>query len=172
MKFHFENLKILNEIIIIKPDSFVDKRGSIFSSFNEKLFNKELKKKLHFVHDKFSYSKKNVLRGLHGDKKSWKLISCLYGNIFQVVVNYDKNSKDYLKHVSFNLNSKEKKMILIPPNYLNGFYVKSNNAIYHYKLAYTGSYFDEDKQFSVKWNDRDIGIIWPTEKPILSKRDK
>ena len=44
--------------------------------------------------------------------------------------------------------------------------------MYHYKLAYPGEYFDAEEQFSVKWNDAEIGIEWPSFSPILSERDK
>ena len=54
----------------------------------------------------------------------------------------------------------------------NSYYVKSENAVYHYKLAYEGDYIDADKQFSLKWNDARINIDWPTKTPILSGRDK
>ena len=54
----------------------------------------------------------------------------------------------------------------------NAYYVSSDNAVYHYKLAYDGDYIDADQQFSVKWNDERINVAWPTKEPILSERDK
>ncbi len=54
----------------------------------------------------------------------------------------------------------------------NAYYVNSESAVYHYKLAYPGDYFDANNQFSIKWNNPDIGISWPVIKPILSNRDK
>ena len=62
--------------------------------------------------------------------------------------------------------------VLIPPQLGNAYYVKSDQAVYHYKLAYTGDYIDADQQFSFKWNDKQFGIEWPTNTPILSKRDE
>ena len=64
------------------------------------------------------------------------------------------------------------KLILIPPNMGNAYYVSSENAVYHYKLAYDGDYIDADQQFSVRWNDERIGVVWPTLEPLLSERDK
>ena len=127
---------------------------------------------LSFRHDKFSYSKKNVLRGIHGDHKTWKLVTCVYGEIFQVVVDCRKNSDTYLKWEKFIIKECEPTLILIPPNMGNAFYVSSDSAVYHYKLAYEGSYVDADEQFSLKWNDPKINIHWPTTTPILSERDK
>ena len=62
--------------------------------------------------------------------------------------------------------------VLLPPGIGNAFYVRSEAAVYHYKLAYLGDYFDAADQFSVKWNDPEIAIEWPTNHPILSDRDK
>ena len=60
----------------------------------------------------------------------------------------------------------------MPPGLGNAFYVKSEIATYHYKLAYDGHYADVDEQFTVAWNDPRINIDWPTSDPILSERDK
>ena len=75
-----------------KTSNFKDHRGYYWTSWHKNTF-----KKINFKHDKFSLSKKNVLRGLHGDEKTWKLISCPYGKFLLVVVNCIKNSKNFLK---------------------------------------------------------------------------
>ena len=62
-------------------------------------------------------------------------------------------------------------MVLIPPGCGNAFYVSSEQAVYHYKLAYDGDYIDAAEQFSVRWNDPSIGIDWPVTEPVLSGRD-
>ena len=125
-----------------------------------------------FNHDKFSLSKKNVLRGLHGDNKTWKLINCVFGKFILVVVNYDKKSKNYLKWKSWTLSQDNGLQILIPPNYANGHLCLTNYCLFHYKLSYKGLYLDVKNQFSLKWNDPKIDIKWPIKNPILSKRDK
>ena len=61
--------------------SFKDHRGYYWTNWKKDKF-----KSIKFNHDKFSLSKKNVLRGIHGDKKTWKLVSCVYGKVFFVVV--------------------------------------------------------------------------------------
>ena len=63
-------------------------------------------------------------------------------------------------------------MILLPPGIGNAFFVKSESATYHYKLAYPGGYADADEQFTVSWNDPRIKVAWPNDAPILSDRDK
>lgn len=155
-------------IEILEPTHFSDDRGDLWTLWNKNFFTP----KLEFVHDKIATSKKNVLRGLHGDNKSWKLISCLYGEIFLSVVNYDKSSSDYLKTDNFILNDVNKKIILVPPNFLNGHLVLSENCVFFYKWAYEGEYPDVNDQFSIRWNDPILKINWPISEPILSERDK
>ena len=117
------------------------------------------------------YQKKNVLRGLHGDKKTWKLVSCVYGKVFFVVVNFQKKSKNFLKKQTFILSHQNRKQILVPPYFINGYLCISEKCVFHYKLSYKGNYSDINEQFSVKWNDPTLKINWPIKKPIISKRD-
>ena len=147
--------------------SFKDHRGFYWTSWKK---NNQVK--LDFIHDKFSLSKKNVLRGLHGDSKTWKLISCPYGKFFLVVVNCVKSSKNYLKWKSWILSRENGIQILIPPNYANGHFCISEKCLFHYKLSYKGKYQDVNKQFSLRWNDPKLNIKWPVNIPILSKRDR
>ncbi len=121
--------------------------------------------------DKFSISKKNVLRGLHCDFKSWKLVTCVYGKIFLVVVDMRKNTKNYLKYKSFILSHEKPRLILIPPYYANAHLCLSHKCVFHYKWSYKGKYIDANMQKSYRWNDPEIKIKWPIKKPILSKRD-
>ena len=69
-----------------------------------------------FRHDKFSISKKRVLRGIHGDSKTWKLVSCVQGSVYQVVVDLRKKSKSYLSWQSFSLGEDNHSSVLIPPD--------------------------------------------------------
>ena len=156
-----------NKITVFKNSSFKDHRGYYWTSWQDSKI-----KKIYFKHDKFSLSKKNVLRGLHGDDKTWKLVSCPYGEFLLVVVNCVKKSKDYLKFKSWVLSHKNGLQILIPPNFANGHLCLSDKCLFHYKLSYKGSYLDANKQFSIRWNDPKIKIKWPIKKPILSLRDR
>ena len=158
---------MINKIKIFKNKSFKDHRGYYWTSWRKGEI-----KKVYFKHDKFSLSKKNVLRGLHGDKKTWKLVSCPYGKFLLVVVNYIKNSKDYLKSKSLILSHENGVQVLIPPNYANGHLCLTNKCLFHYKLSYRGKYIDAKEQFSLRWNDPKLKIKWKIRKPILSKRDK
>ena len=155
------------KIKVFKNSSFKDNRGYYWTSWK-----KGIVKNIIFNNDKFSLSKKNVLRGLHGDKKMWKLVSCVYGKFFIAVVDLNKNSKSYLKWKTWILSQKNNIQLLIPPNYANGHYCLSDYCLFHYKLSYKGFYTGHRQQFSIRWNDPKIDIKWPCKKPILSMRDK
>ena len=158
---------MFKDIKILKVSSFNDGRGMLWTTWKKGIF-----KKINFNHDKFSLSKKNVLRGLHCDFKSWKMITCVYGTVLLVIVDVRKNSKNYLKHKKFILDHKKPKMILIPPYYANGHLCLTDKCLFHYKWSYKGRYIDASNQKSFLWNDPKINVKWPIKKPILSKRDK
>ena len=172
ISFDIKGSTKIKGVKIITPSSYKEHRGSIWSSYQSSSLGELLPNQLRFNHDKFSISKNNVLRGIHGDTKSWKLVSCVYGSVYQVVVDMREKSETFLKWVAFDLCDDNNKMILIPPGLGNAFYVMSESATYHYKLAYDGDYADADEQFTVSWNDPRVNILWPTKDPILSERDR
>ena len=155
---------------IIHYDNFVDMRGSIWTTYNEKEFRRLKLSK--FCHDKFSTSKKNVIRGIHYDEKTTKLVTAVYGSIDQIVLDMRLDSPTYKNHLRFRINENNRFSILIPPMVGNGFRVISETAVYHYKLSYSGEYIDSNKQYTIKWNDPSLKINWMIEDPILSERDK
>ena len=169
--FHIKESDLLKGVFIIKPSVFKDKRGRIWTSYIQKNMNQLLPDDLHFRHDKFTFSDIKVLRGIHSDKKSWKLVTCVQGEVFQVVVDCRKNSKTLNQYESFILNGKSPQCIFLPPMVGNAFYVTSDSALYHYKLAYKGEYLDANDQFTWKWNDSRFNINWPSTDPVLSERD-
>ena len=171
IQFNVTDSTRIRGIKIITPTAFEDSRGAIWTSYITHELDALLPENLLFKHDKFSVSNNNVLRGIHGDHKSWKLVSCLSGLIFQVVVDIRDNSDTFLKSETFQLGGNNRQMVLIPPGLGNAFYVKSDYATYHYKLAYDGEYVDASDQFTVAWNDPRLNIVWPTTAPILSCRD-
>tara|TARA_Y100000991_G_C21924188_1_gene327900 strand:+ start:287 stop:796 length:510 start_codon:yes stop_codon:yes gene_type:complete len=161
---------IIKGVKIINYDCFSDNRGTIWTTYNENYLKKLRLSR--FTHDKFSVSKKNVIRGIHYDKKTTKLVTIVHGEIDQVVVDMREDSLTFKKFLKFRLNEKNKFSILIPPMVGNSFRVLSDIAVYHYKLEYIGDYVDHDEQYTLKWNDPTIRIDWGTENPILSERDK
>lgn len=158
----------LKGVKLIETDIFEDFRGTYQETYNLKEYN-DNGIDIKFVQDDISISNYSVLRGLHGDLNTWKLVSCLDGEFFLVVVNYDKNSKQYCEHLTFTLSGEDRYQVLIPPSYANGHLVLSEKTIFHYKQS---TYYEGmGKQFTLKWNDPKLNINWPIKKPILSSRD-
>ncbi len=159
----------LEKVCLIKkpPTRFKDERGEYVETYNEKLY-KAAGIGIDFVQDDISVSKKQVLRGIHGDQTTWKLVSCLYGEFYLVVVNWDPDSSQYGRWISFNLSAENRHQVLIPPKFGNAHQVLSETAIYHYKQS---TYYDRAGQFTLLWNDPRLKIVWPLKDPILSGRD-
>jgi dTDP-4-dehydrorhamnose 3,5-epimerase len=154
--------------LIEPPTNFEDFRGSYVELYNRELYQAA---GIHqdFVQDDISTSTLNVLRGIHGDGETWKLVTCLRGRFHLVVVNWDPESPQYRRWEGFLLSDRNRLQVLIPPRFGNGHVVLSDEAIFHYKQT---SYYDRSKQFTLRWNDPDLGIWWPVADPILSRRDQ
>ena len=118
-----------------------------------------------------SFSKKNVIRGLHLQKKNTqgKFISVLKGKIFDVVVDLRRKSKTYKKYFSIILSEKNSKSLYVPEGFAHGFFCldKENYVIYS-----CTKYRNKKSEVGLKYNDKDLNINWPIKKPILSKKDK
>jgi dTDP-4-dehydrorhamnose 3,5-epimerase len=85
------------------------------------------------------------------------------------VVNYDKESPQYRQWETFILSERNCQQVLVPPKFANGHLVLSDRAVFSYKQS---TYYSGGTQFTVKWNDPEVGIWWPVKEPILSKRDE
>ena len=112
----------------------------------------------------------NVMKYV-GDRKTWKVLTCLEGRILVVLVNCDKKSKNFGRHFKIKLKANDFKSIVISPMVGNSYLCLDKKNIIYYKVLHNGKYNDFDKQFTYKWNDKKFGISWPIKKPILSKRD-
>ncbi len=155
-------------VLLIKPAIFEDFRGEYVETYNEALYRKNCID-VKFIQDDISVSGRNVLRGIHGDDQTWKLISCLYGKFYLVVVNCDSQSADFGRWQSFVLSDKNRLQVLVPPKYGNAHLVLSDQTIFHYKQS---TYYDRSRQFTYKWDDFRFQIWWPVRDPIVSQRDE
>src|SRR6056300_1597446 len=149
----------------IKSPIFRDKRGYLRETFRNNLFNK-----IKFPFDVMSFSKKNVLRGLHiqTNKSQAKIITVTYGKIIDVAVDLRKNSKNFGKYVSVVISDKSDFSFFIPPGFAHGFMCLSKICTVNYKCS---NYRDAKSEKTLNWNDKKVNIKWPRKKPILSKKD-
>ncbi len=153
------------DLFIFKNKSFKDKRGY----FKELIKEKIIKKKFPFI--VMSYSKKNVIRGLHiqTKKSQGKFISVIKGKVYDVAVDLRKNSKTFGKSFSCLLSEKNLKSIYIPPGFAHGFcgMEKENYIIYS-----CTQYRDSSSEVAIKYDDKKLNIKWPIKNPVVSKKDQ
>ena len=158
------------DLLLIEPDVYKDTRGFFFELYNKFEF-KKYSLGMDFVQDNISISSKGVIRGLHlqiSPFQQSKLISVLEGEIYDVAVDYRKQSPTYLKFVSIKLSSKNKKQVFIPKGFLHGFQVLSKNAVVYYK---TDKKYSPKHERIIRHDNKKIGIKWPLENIHISKKD-
>lgn len=175
--FHYYNGSVLSEVKIVQPSTYYEFRGSISTTYHSDYYDRllpanERNEGLQFKHDRFSKSKYGVLRGMHYDEKTWKLVSCPHGKIYLVVLDVRIHSTTYGKWESFVLSPETGTQVLIPPMFANGHFVMEDDSMFFYKMAYQGEYNDETAQKTIVFNDKRFKIDWPVQSPILSKRDR
>ncbi|MAE82851.1 MAG: dTDP-4-dehydrorhamnose 3,5-epimerase [Flammeovirgaceae bacterium] len=164
MKIKNTKLYGVKEII---PERFDDFRGSYLELYDSKKF--EDVTNVRFIQDDISISKKNVLRGLHGDIRTTKLVTVLKGTGYALIADNRKDSPTYRKWEAFTLSDKNMKMLLLPPGIGNSILAMDEEIIYYYKQD---SHFAEGQQFTIKWDDPQWNFWWPIKNPILSMRDE
>ena len=162
-----ETTELDGVLLLDPPTNFQAFRGNYVELYNERMY-REHGITHNFIQDDISTSRKDVLRGIHGDYSTTKLVSCLYGEFYLVVVNNDPDSDQYKKWQSFHLSNENRKQVLIPPKFGNGHLVLTPFAIFHYKQT---TEYDRSGQFTIMWNDPDFGFWWPCKHPVLSQRD-
>ena len=156
-------------LTLIKPHIFGDSRGWFFESWNKGRYI-EAGIGLPFVQDNISYSTKNVIRGLHYQKPftQGKLVFVLEGEVWDVVVDLRRRSPTFGKWQGFTLTGKNKEQLYVPPGFAHGFCVISDTVLFQYKCT---DIYNPASERGIMWNDPDLNIPWPTEKPVISDKD-
>ena len=170
MSFIFTKTSI-PDVVSITPKIFDDDRGYFFENFHNSIFTQNSIKQ-NIVQENFSFSKQHVLRGLHFQKppkSQAKLVSVTSGEIFDVAVDLRKNSPTFGKWVSEILSSKNHKSLFIPEGFAHGFCVLSETASVLYKI---NREYSPEHEGGIVWNDPELNISWPIERPLLSKKDQ
>jgi len=157
-------------VLIIEPRVFGDTRGFFLETWNRERYLAAGFPDVAFVQDNHSRSQKGVLRGLHFqlNHPQGKLVQVATGIVFDVAVDVCPESPTYCQWVGVELSGKNHRQLWIPTGYAHGFCVLSDVADFQYKC--TEFYHPEDES-GVLWNDPDIGIDWPMQKPLLSQKD-
>mgnify|MGYP001297630924 CR=1 FL=1 len=155
----------IKDLFVFQSKTYKDKRGYFKEILKEKLINKKFPFKV------MSYSKKNVIRGLHLQKKKTqgKFVTVVKGKIFDIVVDLRKNSKTFGKKFSIVLSEKNSKSIYVPPGFAHGFCTLEKN---NYVIYSCTNYRHKTSETGIIYNDKTLKIKWPTNKPLVSIKDK
>lgn len=165
--------KKIHQLFTLKHEIFYDFRGENYEAFNQTEFSdfciKSNLPEIQFVVDSFSFSRKNTLRGFHGDWKTWKILQCLQGSIQLVIIDMRLDSPTKNQTETFYLNDKNRAQILVPAGCVNAHLCLSDTCIFGYKLS--NQYVKQEDQLHVFWNEPVYNIYWPIKNPIISERD-
>lgn len=161
------------DVILLEPEVHYDHRGFVFENFHHSRFENLIEKRVSFVLELHSFSKQNVLRGMHyqlSPVEQGKLIRVVSGKVLDVAVDIRANSKTFGKWVSVVLSSDKKQVLWVPEGFAHGFFVISETADLLYKMT---NYYSPEHERCIQWNDMDLAINWPiSSDPIISDRDK
>ena len=158
-------------VLIMAPRIYEDARGHFFESFNQRAFEAAVGDPVNFVQDNHSFSRKNVLRGLHYqvDHPQGKLVRVVQGAVFDVAVDIRRESATFGRWVGVELSAENRRQLWVPPGLAHGFLVLSDTAEFLYK---TTDYYAPACERCIVWNDPTLAIDWPLDgPPVLSAKD-
>ena len=166
-----QSLKI-PEIKLIEPDIYKDNRGYFYESYSTEKFIDVDGQKILFVQDNQSFSKKNVLRGLHFQRSPMaqgKLVRVITGEIYDVAVDLREGSSTFGQWVGQILSGDNHLQLWIPEGFAHGFYCLKDSLV-QYK---TTSYYSPNNESTIRWDDAHLNINWPiNSEPVVSSKDQ
>lgn len=161
----------LEDAYIIELEKLEDERGFFTRIWDKKIF-KDRGLNSDLVQMSFSYSRqKGTLRGMHFQETPFdeeKIVRCMKGKIFDVIIDLRKESKTYKKWISFELDPNDLKMIYIPKGFAHGFQTLEDDTEVFYQMS---NWFSPEHATGIRWDDSEFNIKWPIKNPIISKKD-
>lgn len=159
----------LTGALVLTPRIFADERGYFEETYSLDRY-RQCGVEETFVQDNLSLSRRNVLRGLHGDARMAKLVGVLRGSIFDVIVDLRPESPTNRRWYGTLLDAERGRQMYVPKGFLHGFLALEDETLVAYKQS---AAYDPAREVAVAWNDPAIGIEWPLGEggPILSPRD-
>ena len=159
-------------VVILESPIYRDGRGQFQETYNERRFL-ELGLPIDWKQDNLSYSRKNVVRGLHYQliQPQGKLVRVISGAVFDVAVDVRRNSFTFGKHVSVELSAENGLAFYIPPGFAHGFAALTEDACFAYKVT---DFYEPSGDRTMLWNDPELGIQWPVAAAdaIVSAKDR
>ncbi|MHB8837467.1 MAG: dTDP-4-dehydrorhamnose 3,5-epimerase [Gemmatimonadaceae bacterium] len=160
-------------VVLLTPRVHRDVRGAFAEAWNARTFA-DAGLDVRWVQDNVAESTQGVLRGLHCQVQQVqaKLVHCLHGEVFDVVVDLRANSATFGQWVGARLSARLHQALWVPEGFAHGYYVLSPQAVIHYKVT---DYYAPAHERILRWDDPDVGIEWPLvggAPPMLSERDQ
>ena len=152
----------------IQPTVYGDSRGFFQETFRRAVFS-DLGISDDFVQDNHSRSRRGVVRGMHFQPGMAKLVRCVRGSIFDVLVDIRPQSPTFGEWEGFKLDDETHVQLYCPDGFAHGFCVLSEVADIVYKCS---DYYDPERERGFAHDDEDVGIQWPPDLPLAaSPRD-
>lgn len=163
----------IDGVWIIEPKVFSDPRGYFMEAFKQQEFDATIGQ-INFIQDNESKSSFGTLRGLHyqkGDYCQAKLVRVIKGEVLDVAVDLRKSSPTFGKHISVLLSDDNKRQLFIPRGFAHGFLVRSEEAVFTYKVD---NIYAPQAEASIIYNDPALGIDWPIadSQLVMSEKDR
>ncbi len=160
----------LSGLIILEPKVFGDERGSFMETYNRETFAR-LGLDMTFVQDNESVSAKGVLRGIHFQRPPFaqgKLVRVVSGRALDYAVDLRRNSPTYGQYACVELSGRNKRMMYLPEGFAHAFLSLEDDTVFNYKCT---NFYNKQSEDGLLWSDKDLGIEWPVDNPILSEKD-
>jgi dTDP-4-dehydrorhamnose 3,5-epimerase len=160
----------ISGLVEIIPSIFEDDRGWFYEFYNQKVFQKA-GITTDFVQENTSFSKKNVIRGLHFQRSPFqqgKLVTVLHGSVMDVVVDLRPSSPTFGTVYYCHLDSKRRNMLMVPEGFAHGFKALED-SLFYYKVT---NFYDKASESGIVWNDPELAIKWDVSNPIVSEKDQ
>jgi len=167
----FQEVK-LKGAYIIEPERLGDERGFFARTFCQKEFEKQGVNFL-IVQSSTSFNKKRaILRGMHYQAAPYeeiKLVSCVRGAIYDVIIDLRPNSSTYLQWFAAELSCLNHKMLYIPKGFAHGFQTLTDDTVVLYHMS---EFYHPESAQGIRWDDPIFGIKWPLAVTMISIKDQ
>jgi len=161
----------LKGAFIIEHENVVDERGFFARTWDKKIFEKKGLNS-NIVQCNISFNKKRgTLRGMHYQEKPFeeaKLVRCTKGKVFEVMIDLRQSSGTFRKWTSVVLSEDDSRMLYTPEGFALGFQALKDKTELFYQMS---QYFMPEYSKGIRWNDPIIGIRWPLDPIVISKKD-
>lgn len=154
---------------VFEPRVFEDARGAFMEVYHAVRYA-DAGLNVSFVQDNLSRSKRDVVRGLHFQRRhpQGKLIQVVRGAVYDVAVDLRSGSPTFGEHFGIELSDQNARQLWVPQGFAHGF-CALNDAVVLYKCT---DIYHPDDEGGLLWDDPALGIEWPVDVPLLSGRDR